>query len=231
MRQSVKVLQSQGFGSRKECEFIFLHQIKKLNNQPFDPNLQQLKYGDTIEWNNQIYTLQEHVYLIMNKPAGYETSHKPTHHPSVFRLLPTHFLNRGVQAIGRLDVDTTGILLLSDDGQFIHRLISGNKGKKDPIEKEYWITCADPIDIELIDQLLQGVELNDEPEPISAEVVLKTGEHHLKMIINTGKYHQVKRMIAAAGNHVVELHRHRVGPYVLPEDLKPGEFICTKALC
>lgn len=229
-RASIKILQSQGFGSRKACENIFQNFITEVNGQPFDPNLQQLNYGDSIKFNDETYLLQKNIYLLMNKPAGFETSHKPSHHPSVFKFLPSHFINRGIQAIGRLDVDTTGVLLFSDDGQFIHRLISGNKSKKQAVQKEYLITCSNPITIELTDKLLDGVLLEDENEPVFAELILKKSAHDLIMVINTGKYHQVKRMIAAAGNHVAKLHRNRVGPYSLPNALEPGQFVDIQPL-
>lgn len=221
---SVKILQAQGLGSRKACEKIFNDLIETLNGVEFSPKKHHLSYGDTITFGSESLVLRQNVYLMMNKPAGYETSHKPSLHRSVFDLLPDRFLNRGVQAAGRLDVDTTGLLLFSDDGHFIHQLISGKKKEHLTVEKEYWITTSDPVTSEQLDALLKGVQLHDEPEPIHALKAWQTGPHEMRMVITTGKYHQVKRMIAAAGNHVQSLHRHRVGHFILPEDLQPGEF-------
>lgn len=221
---SIKILQAQGLGSRKACKKIFNELIETLNGVSFSPKEHQLAYGDTIQFGSTSLVLREKIYLMMNKPAGYETSHKPSLHQSVFDLLPERFLNRGIQAAGRLDVDTTGLLLFSDDGQFIHQLISGKKKDHLIVEKEYWITTSDPVTDLQLGELLRGVQLHDEPEPIKALSAWQIGSHQMRMVITTGKYHQVKRMIAAAGNHVSALHRHRVGQFVLPDELPPGEF-------
>ncbi|MDX1668216.1 MAG: 16S rRNA pseudouridine(516) synthase [Limnobacter sp.] len=221
---SIKILQAQGLGSRKVCEKIFHQDITLVNDLPFDPSKDSLKYGDRIQISQESLVLKEKIYLMMNKPEGYETSHKPSGHPSVFDLLPPRYLARGVQAAGRLDVDTTGLLLLSDDGQFLHQMISGKKKDHLVVEKEYWITTARPVVSTQIEQLLTGVQLHDEPEPIAALAATQTGENQITMVITTGKYHQVKRMVAATGNHVARLHRRRVGKYSLPEDLASGQF-------
>lgn len=223
---SVKILQSQGLGSRKICEEIFWESEIIRNGVPFNPEVDQIDWGDVLIIDGQPpLHIQKNVYLLLNKPAGYETSHKPMQHPSVFNLLPKRYLERGVQAAGRLDQDTTGALILSDDGQFIHQLISGKRGKKQSIEKIYDIECARTVSQQMVDSLLAGVELHDEPELISASQVHLMGDHNLRMGITTGKYHQVKRMIAAVGNHVERLHRSKIGPYELPLDLPLGTYI------
>ena len=114
---------------------------------------------------------------------------------------------------------------MSDDGQFIHQVISGKKKEHLIVEKEYHVTTARPIDDQQINQLLKGVMLHDEDEPINAVRADKVSDHELVLVITTGKYHQVKRMIAATGNHVEKLHRHRVGEYSLPADLPEGKFV------
>ena len=161
----------------------------------------------------------------MHKPAGYETSHLPSHNPSVFDLLPKHYIKRGLQAAGRLDLDTTGALLFSDDGQFIHRLISGKVGTKQEIEKIYWVAGAHPFTDQQLSRLIEGVDLDDEPEIICASRATLLSDGRLELGITTGKYHQVKRMVAAVGNHVVNLHRQTVGPYELPSNLEASCFV------
>jgi len=156
--------------------------------------------------------------VLLHKPAGYECSHHPKHHPSVFALLPQLLVERGVQCVGRLDQDTTGLLLFSDDGQFIHRMISPKKG----IAKVYRATCAEPLTEAMLAALATGVQLSDEPAPIAALAVEALDAHTLRLTLAEGKYHQVKRMIAAAGNHVDRLHREAVGAFALPADLPPG---------
>jgi 16S rRNA pseudouridine516 synthase len=168
-------------------------------------------------------------YLMLHKPAGYECSQKPSTYPSIYTLLPAPIRQRGggaaagVQAVGRLDQDTTGLLLLSDDGKFIHRMSS----PKHHVPKVYLVTAKHPVDDKQVEKLLSGVVLDDDPKPVRAAACQKTGEHRLSLTLTEGKYHQVKRMIAAVGNRVEEvggLHRSRMGSLDLPDGLKAGQW-------
>ena len=163
---------------------------------------------------------REKAYLMMHKPRDYECSHKPQHHPSVFSLLPPQLVLRDVQCVGRLDHDTTGLLLFADDGQFIHYWSSGKKR----IPKTYEITVRHPVSDDMLSMLRNGVQLHDEPAPIRAAACTPRDETHLTMTVTEGKYHQVKRMIAAAGNRVESLHRSAVGGLTLPDTLGAGEW-------
>ncbi|HEX5674252.1 MAG TPA: 16S rRNA pseudouridine(516) synthase, partial [Azonexus sp.] len=125
-----------------------------------------------------------------------------------------------VQCVGRLDQDTTGLLLFSDDGQFIHRMISPKKG----VAKVYRAVCADPVTDAMLAALRNGVQLNDEPAPIAALACEKLDASTLRLTLAEGKYHQVKRMIGATGNRVEALHREAIGLYALPADLTPGNW-------
>ena len=159
-----------------------------------------------------------------NKPEGVECSQKPKHHKSVLTLLPSNLRERDVQCVGRLDVDTTGLLLLSDDGQFIHK----NTSPKKNVDKIYHATCRHPISDEMITALKEGVLLHDENETLkaaNAQVLTEKGDNVLELTLREGKYHQVKRMVAAAGNRVDALHRVEVGEFILPTDLKLGEWV------
>ncbi len=166
------------------------------------------------------WNFHEKAYLMLHKPAGYECSQKTIHHPSVYTLLPAPLRGRGVQAIGRLDEDTTGLLLFSDDGQFIHRMGS----PKWKVTKLYEVTTKHPVDEKQITELMQGVQLHDEPNPIAALDCAVVGAHLLHLTLGEGKYHQVKRMVAAAGNRVISLRRIAIGGLALPEDLAAGEW-------
>ena len=170
---------------------------------------------DDVEW-----PYLEHATVLLHKPAGYECSRKPQHHPSVLELLPLPLRERGVQPIGRLDEDTTGLLLITDDGQLNHQLSSGKR----KVPKVYLATTKHPLDQTQIDQLLAGVLLHDEPEPIVAAAAEIVDGHTLRLTVTEGKYHQVKRMVAAVGNRVEALHRAAVAELELPADLKPGEW-------
>jgi 16S rRNA pseudouridine516 synthase len=170
---------------------------------------------DGVDW-----PYAEFACLMLHKPLHYECSRKPKHHPGVLELLPVPLRERDVQPIGRLDEDTTGLLLITNDGQLNHQLSSAKR----KVPKIYLATTKHPVEQELIDQLLAGVLLTDEPEPIAAAAAEKVDEHLLRLTLTSGKYHQVKRMVAAAGNRVEALHREAVGELQLPADLKPGEW-------
>ena len=162
----------------------------------------------------------EFATIILNKPAGYECSRKPKHHAGVLELLPVQLRERDIQPIGRLDEDTTGLLLITDDGQLNHQLSSGKR----KVPKVYLAQTKHPLDAAQIEQLLAGVLLADEPEPIAAAGAEIVGETQLRLTLTEGKYHQVKRMVAAVGNRVEALHREALADLSLPADLKPGEW-------
>ncbi len=216
-----RALQSQGFGSRKACVALVRAGAVKVNGAPCDnPEAEVDPSGLVLTLEGVAWPYREPAYVVMHKPAGYECSHHPKHHPSVFDLLPFPLVRRGMQCVGRLDQDTTGLLLFSDDGQFIHRMISPRKG----VAKVYRATCSDPLDRILVEALRSGVQLNDEPAPVAALACEPIDSHTLRLSLGEGKYHQVRRMIAAAGNHVVRLHREAIGSYALPETLSPGQW-------
>jgi 16S rRNA pseudouridine516 synthase len=155
----------------------------------------------------------------MNKPGGHECSQKPRHHPSVYALLPAPLRRRGVQAIGRLDEDTTGVLLFSDDGALIHHLTS----PKHHVPKVYEVGCRHPVDPTLVERLRAGVLLHDENETVRAAACEATGPTTLRLTLVEGRYHQVKRMVAAAGNRVESLARSDFGG-VRVDALAPGAW-------
>mgnify|MGYP000691598095 FL=1 len=219
--QLERLLQKHGFGTRKGCRGLIRDERVAVNGQicddPFaDIPTDNLVFSvDGVDW-----PYAEFASLMLNKPAGYECSRKPQHHPSVLELLPRPLRERDVQPIGRLDEDTTGLLLITDDGQLNHQLSSAKR----KVPKIYLATTKHPLDQAQIDQLLAGVLLNDEPEPIAAAGAEIVGDHLLRLTVTEGKYHQVKRMVAAVGNRVEALHREAVGQLSLPDDLPPGEW-------
>lgn len=216
-----RALQAQGFGSRKGCIALARAGAVAVNGALCDdPEVEVDPVGLELTVDGVTWPYREKAYVLMHKPAGYECSHHPSHHPSVFALLPPPLLQRGVQCVGRLDQDTTGLLLFSDDGQFIHRMISPKKG----VAKVYRAVCADPVTDAMLAALRSGVQLNDEPVPIAALACERLDASTLRLTLAEGKYHQVKRMIAATGNRVDNLHREAMGGYALPADLSPGNW-------
>jgi len=209
-----RILQSQGFGTRKWCAELVSDGEVRINGEivtdhrlTFDTaDLQFTLFGET-------WLYREHLYIALNKPADCECSRKPSHHPGVLSLLPEQFTLRDVQPVGRLDHDTTGLLLMSDDGAFIH----AQSSPKRHIPKVYVATTYDPVTPELIKQLLGGVKLHDEPAPLAALICKMLDTHQLEIVLEQGKYHQVKRMLAAAGNHCTALCRTEIGDLKLTD--------------
>ena len=216
-----KILFSQGFGTRRYCSDLVYADLVEVNGVlADDPEIKMDPEGLVLRVEGIDWAYHEKAYIAFNKPANYECSHKTKHHPSVYSLLPRPLIERGVQCVGRLDQDTTGLLLLSDDGQFIHRMTTPKKN----IGKVYEITTAELITPKQIDHLLNGVVLDDDPSPCFAKACVLMDERRLAMTIVEGRYHQVKRMLAAVGNHVALLHRSSIGAYTMPVDLKEGEW-------
>ena len=220
-----KILQQQGFGTRAYCRALIEIGEVLVNGEACDNPDELFDLAD-LSWqiDNETWQYREQVYLLMNKPANYECSQKPQHHMSVLSILPSQLRNRDVQCVGRLDVDTTGLLLISDDGQFIHK----NTSPKKNVDKVYHATCRHPLTDEMLSALTAGVLLHDENETLKAVSARRLDEKNpqlLELVLREGKYHQLKRMVAAAGNRVNELHRVRVGEFELPADLPVGQWI------
>jgi 16S rRNA pseudouridine516 synthase len=222
------VLYSQGFGTRRICAGLVQQghvavagRIVDDASAEFEPEGLRFQV-DGVEW-----PYHRLAYLMLHKPAGTECSRKPSAYPSIYTLLPAPLRQRpqkgavqGVQAVGRLDQDTTGLLLLTDDGQFIHRMGS----PKRHVPKVYEVLAKHPVEQGQVNRLLQGVVLEDDPRPVRAAACEATGETQMRLTLTEGKYHQVKRMIAAVGNRVEALHRSKIGRLALPADLMPGQW-------
>lgn len=217
-----KILQSQGFGTRKWCRELIEDGEVSINGEVISNYKLEIETDGLIfKIYDEEWEFQDKIYIAINKPSNYECSRKPSHHPGILELLPEQFTWRDTQPVGRLDHDTTGLLLMSDDGAFIHSLSSPKKH----IPKLYLATTHDPVTEELINALINGVKLIDEPETLAATICRKVGEHQLEIAIEQGKYHQVKRMLAAAGNHCSALKRIAIGDLTLEElDLDEGEW-------
>lgn len=216
-----KILQSQGFGSRKECQHLISRGLVEINEK-ICLDAKQVFQTKALEFkvSGHSYIYVEKVYIVLNKPQGYECSHQAVHHFSVYELLPQLFNVRGVQSIGRLDQDTTGLLLFSDDGQFIQALTHPKKH----VGKQYLVNTIDPLTDDQLQQLQEGVVLRGEKGSFIAKDVKRLAENSCLMTVHQGVYHQVKRMIAAVGNKVSQLHRNKTGSFELPHDLKEGEW-------
>ena len=235
--QLQEILFTQGFGTRRVCAGLVQQGLVQVFAseqgavgppvlctdacQEFDP------IGLRFRVQGMDWPYVERAYLMLHKPVGTECSQKPSTYPSIYTLLPGPLRQRpqksavqGVQAVGRLDQDTTGLLLLTDDGKFIHRMSS----PRHHVPKVYDVRVKHPLDARQVNRLLDGVVLDDDPRPVKAANALMIDALHLQLTLTEGKYHQVKRMLAAVGNRVEGLHRSRIGGLALPQDLGPGQW-------
>lgn len=233
--QLQEILYSQGFGTRRVCAGLIQQGLVMVRPQATDTDFQPCtdatqEYapeGLHFKVMGTDWPYQPHAYILLNKPAATECSQKPSTYPSIYTLLPSPLRTRpqkgavqGVQAVGRLDQDTTGMLLMTDDGKFIHRMSS----PRHHVPKVYEVTLKHPLDDRQIQKLLNGVVLDDDPKPVAAAACEAVSEHHLRLTLTQGKYHQVKRMVAAVSNRVEALHRSQIGGLAMPLDLLPGQW-------
>lgn len=213
-----RLLAGIGFGSRKEARALVRMGVVELNGEvQEDPFVKLKERPATITVNGEEVTTQEKLYVMLHKPLDVECSHNARDHRSVFELLPDRFTAMGIQTVGRLDADSEGLLLLSNQGDFIHKVESPKKGYL----KKYRVTLARPFTEEQKAELLGGVMLKGERRPVLAREIAVEGDS-VVISIGEGLYHQVRRMFAAVGNHVETLKRDAIGPVLLDETLGKG---------
>lgn len=209
-----QLLYQEGWGSRRECA-----QLVKCGRATGEEWYHQWS-GAIYQIDGVEYTASKTLLIALNKPFGYECSAKPTHHPSVLELFPEPYLRRGLQPIGRLDVETEGLLLFTDDGELNHRL----SHPKHHLPKTYFLETNQAwSDAEII-KLQEGVELRQDGW-VRALSVVRRGELAIELVIEQGLYHQVRRMAAALGKTCTRLIRLGYGPWNLAAlYLQSGEW-------
>jgi 16S rRNA pseudouridine516 synthase len=179
----------------------------------------QVKEGDSIKLDGVTLALPGERYLMLFKPEGVISATSDSQQPTVLDLLPAD-MRQGLHIAGRLDRDTTGLLLLTTDGQWSHRITSPRAG----CDKTYRVALSEPITREAVDQLVAGVLLKGESDVTLPAGIDVMEDRIIELTIHEGRYHQIKRMMAAVGNHVTSLHRLRIGTIKLDSALAPGEF-------
>ena len=231
------ILYAEGFGTRRVCAGLVqqgrVERAGVLENGEtawglcLDPHVGFERDGLKLRVQGMDWVCHVRACILLHKPAGFECSQRPSAWPSVYTLLPAALRQRprrggvpGVQAVGRLDQDTTGLLLLTDDGALLHRLGS----PRHHVPKVYEVTLRHAAGPELLEKLLAGVVLEDDPAPVRADHAELPTPLHLRLTLTSGKYHQVKRMVAAAGNRVEALHRSQMGGLTVPPGLAPGQW-------
>ena len=209
--------------SRRDCKKILHAGEVTVNGRVVKDSSQHVdEVNDDIEWAGEALSVATgNRYLLLYKPEGFECTLKPKEHPIVTELIDVPQLS-SLRIAGRLDVDTTGALLLSDDGGFLHRVTS----PKHHVAKVYELTLADPMSEEqqafAIKELAEGVMLEGEYDKTKPAELSFCDDTHATLVLTEGKYHQVKRMMGYFGNKVVELHRASIGTITL-EGLEKGE--------
>ena len=174
---------------------------------------------DTIQLFEQALTAPQARYFMLHKPAGVVCANKDSEHPTVIDLInePKKY---ELQIVGRLDKDTTGLVLLTDDGQWNHKITSPSKN----CSKVYLVSLKHHIKSDTAAMFSEGVLLKSETKKTRPAKLTVLDEHHARLSIQEGKYHQVKRMFAAVGNRVEQLHRHSIGTIELDSNLPAGEY-------
>lgn len=205
--------------SRKDAKREISAGRVTVDGEPCRRANEHLRAEHQVQWRGQPVALPGERYLMLNKPAGVVSATEDRDHQTVLSLLPPE-LRPGLHPVGRLDLDTTGLLLLTTDGQWSHRITSPRSG----CAKTYRVQLAEPLAPEALLQLEAGVLLRDEARPTAPATVQVWSESVIDLVITEGRYHQVKRMLAAVGNHVATLHRVRIGDIELDPALGPGQW-------
>ncbi|MBB1506436.1 16S rRNA pseudouridine(516) synthase RsuA [Pseudoalteromonas sp. SG41-1] len=174
---------------------------------------------DNVLWQGKPLVFLGKRYYMLNKPVGYVCANSDELHPTVFDLLDEPNMS-DFHVAGRLDLDTTGLVIITNDGDWSHKITSPKHNKF----KTYLIETQEPLTDDALEKLRQGVQLHNEKELTRPAIAEQLATYRMRLSICEGKYHQVKRMLAAVGNKVVELHREKVANIELDEALASGEY-------
>lgn len=218
MERIDKIISSQGEYSRSEVKKMILQKRIKVNNEIIKNSDLKIDTDTTeIKIDNKKITIKKNIYLILNKPQGYISATEDRKELTVLELVPKELYRKTLFPAGRLDKDTTGLMIITDDGVLSHNILSPKKH----IKKIYEVTLDIPITKEMVTRFFNGIELNDgKCMPGKLEI---TGEYTGLVTIKEGRYHQIKRMFGVCGAKVIKLNRICMGNLLLPDNLKLGE--------
>ncbi len=205
--------------SRTQIHIAIKQGLILVNDVVVDKTNSHIEETDKVSFKGQLIETRKARYLMLHKPAGYVSANSDSEHPTALDLIDLPFKNE-LQIVGRLDADTTGLLLLTDDGQWNHKVTS----PKHMHTKSYLVTTADPISESATKIFAEGILLKGETKATRPAELNILESHKARLSICEGKYHQVKRMFAAIGNRVIALHRERIGEIYLDDNLLPGKF-------
>lgn len=220
-----KFLANSGIGTRKEVKELLKKRLIKVNDEIVkDGKVHVNENEDTVKYKDEIISYKKFVYIMLNKPNGVISATEDKVHKTVIDLLGDEYRTFEVFPVGRLDIDTEGLLLLTNDGLLSHNLLSPNKH----VDKKYYVELEKLLTEMDIAKLEKGVELKDFTTKDAKVEIIENGEESDKIrvyiTISEGKFHQVKRMFKAVGNEVKYLKRVKMGTLSLDENLKLGEY-------
>ena len=228
-----KILSHEGFGSRKAIrKFLYSSEVLVNGERVFDTGFSVDPDKDEIKIDGEIFNLRKNFYIMMNKPQNVVSANKDGLHQTVFEFLDerfhTPYLEENLHLVGRLDIDTEGLLLFTTDGALTHRITS----PKTHFPKSYFVRLKNPESLErqqkIAEDFKNGIEIppegNEKGALLKSAEILWRNETECVLTISEGKFHQVKRMFLAEGNEVVYLKRISIGSLKLDETLEPGEY-------
>lgn len=205
--------------SRKQAGIEIRKQRVRVEGELVRDPARQVDAGAGVSWCDQPVSVPGGLYLMLYKPAGLVCARRDALHATVLDLLPPELAQR-VHIVGRLDKDSTGLLLLTDDGDWSHRITSPRRG----CPKSYRAELAEPLAPDAAQRFARGILLRNEKRPTKPARLDPIGERIARVTLHEGRYHQVRRMFAALGNHVIGLHREAVGGLQLDTGMQPGQW-------
>lgn len=206
--------------TRSQANKALRQSAVKINGEIEKDGARKISQDDEIYFEDQLLTwVEDGQYFMLNKPQGCVCSNDDGDYPTIYQFFD-YPLSTKLHSAGRLDVDTTGLVLLTDDGQWSHRITS----PKHHCEKTYLVTLADPVESHYVQACAEGILLRGEKSPTKPAKLEILDDYNVNLTISEGRYHQVKRMFAALGNKVIGLHRWKIGAVELDENLTEGEY-------
>lgn len=217
MERLDKILSSRTGLSRKEAKAAISGGKVFVNGKAIRSSETKVGENDEIIFGCNKISQKAHLYIVLHKPKGYVSATEDPKQQTVLELVPENLMRSGLFPAGRLDKDTTGLMIITDDGDFAHRILSPKKH----VSKKYAVTIDLPVTEAMEKGFAEGIALND--GICKSAKLFKTGEYTCEVTLSEGRYHQIKRMFGCFGAKVTELHRLSMGGFSLPEDLLPGE--------
>ena len=216
MERIDKIIATQTEYSRKDVKKMILQKKIEVDGKIIKSADEKINENAVIKISGKELNIKN-IYLILNKPKGYISATEDKNMKTVLDLVPEKYQHRALFPAGRLDKDTTGMMIITDDGKFAHNILSPKKH----IKKRYNVTIDIPVTKEMITGFERGIQLNDgECKKALLEI---TGEYTADVTITEGRYHQIKRMFGCYGAKVIELNRVQMGEFILPSNLKLGQ--------